>query len=903
MNVSMPRGNSHGWGIAGTYLSSEISQLPDVPGVTLHCVAGHHFAPCDETQWNRINIGYCFFEQEILAYRFIPEASNRWDHIVAGSSWCEHHLRIAGMEHTSTILQGIDPEIFVSIPTRLDDGRFIVFSGGKFEFRKGHDIVMAAMQIFMARHNDVWLSCAWHNHWPASIRTMEQSRLINFHYHDIPCETLYRNLLATNGIDPSRVILNPVMENRSMKSVYANSDIGLFPNRCEGGNNMVMCEYMACGRPVIASTMTGHRDVIAKDHALCLTKYEPILARMDNDITGVWFEPDTEEIIALLEHAYCNRESIRNIGESAARSMQKLSWLDAAKKFHALAKNLASETHLLFPKNSSDLEHEAATLFENHNYAEAEQVFRSLLTKSPLDPELHNSLATVLDRLEHYPEALLHYEKALALRQLFPVARFNMANTLQRIGSSKEAINNLEQVVATAPDFIEAWQNLALCSFGDNNPARAAECLEEVLLRDPENQKSRSDLGEMYLEMGRYHDAVLCFNAVLAITPDNDGVLNSKGTALQELDDLDGAEECYRKILSRDPDNILALNNLGTVLRSRALPVQAIECFDKALANAPDDGQLIFNRSLAKLSIGDFTGGWSDYEKRFASAEPVKLHHTDIPGWNGEKLKGQTLLVQSEQGYGDTLQFVRYVPLLKRFVGSVILEVQDSSIKSVVDCIDSSITVITRGKTLPPVDSQIALLSLPRIFQTDFSAIPFPDGYLSPDPKRVTELEHCITSSKGVLKVGLVWGGRKPRLNANRSMTLNDLSPLFTIANVTYFSLQLGEDALQIQDYSDHIVDMKPYIHEFSDTAALISCLDLVISIDSAAAHLAGALGIPVWVMLKYSPDWRWYLHRDDSPWYGSARLFRQDTPGDWGSVTCAIARELKKIMDNGKNH
>ncbi|HIJ88380.1 MAG TPA: tetratricopeptide repeat protein [Desulfuromonadales bacterium] len=891
MNVAMPHGTTHGWGIAGNYLTAEIAKLPLIPEVTLHCVAGHHFAACDEERWNRFNIGYCFFEHEILAYHFIPEAAKRWDHIVAGSSWCEHHLRIAGMERTSTILQGVDPTLFHSVPPRQDDGRFIVFSGGKFEFRKGHDLVMAAMKIFMARHPDVWLACAWHNGWPNSIKTMEQSRYIDFQYRDLPYDQLYSDLLSAHSIDSARIILYPLMENHMMKSAYANSDVGLFPNRCEGGNNMVMCEYMACGRPVIASTMTGHRDVVAPEYVLCLESYEPVMARMGAEITGVWFEPNLEEMVALLEQAYCDRQMLRSVGEVAGLAMMRLSWAEAARSFHTLACQLAQPHGTV---TVSPVPENPEFLFADGRFAEAEKGFRAMLEKAPLDPELYNSLATTLDRLGRYGEAVWYYEKALALRPRFFIARFNLANTLKRLEDGSGAIDHLEQVVAAEPEFVAAWQNLALCCFDGGNVQRATECLERAVILEPTCTKSKIDLGDMLIELGRYQDAVNCFDEALVSIPDNAGVLNSKGIALQELDDLDGAEVCYRRILEDDPDNTLALNNLGTILRSNALPLEAIDCFDRALKTAPGDGQLIFNRSLARLALGDFESGWPDYENRFTKAEPVMLNHLNLPRWDGGPLRGKCLLVQSEQGYGDTLLFARYLPLLYRFGGSVLFEVQDRSIKSAVDRIDPAVTVIARGEQLPAVDCQVPLLSLPLLFKTDFSTIPFPGGYLLPDPDRKNAWEQYLGSSHGRKKVGLVWGGRKPRLNANRSMRLHDLRPILQVEGLRFISLQVGEDAAQVSEFGGHVEDVMHKVSSFADTAALVATLDLVISVDTAVAHLAGALGVNTWVLLKYAPDWRWFLERGDNPWYASMRLFRQQETGEWGVPVTRISEALK---------
>lgn len=341
MRVAFPAGSFHGWGIAGTYLNHEIGRLTPVDGVTLHCISGHDFKPFEEAAWNRINIGYCFFEYAQLAYPYIAEAAGRWDHIVAGSSWCEGHLRQGGMGRTSTILQGIDPFYFSCQAPRHDDGRFIVFSGGKFEFRKGHDIVIAAMSVFMQRHADVWLSCSWHNAWPASLKTMEQTHLIDFVWQDTSCGELLYDTVARNGLDPDRVLLHPPLHNGRMPLIYGESDIGVFPNRCEGGNNMVMCEYMACGRPVIASDRTGHADVITPDNAFCMTSYIPVTATLGGCDAAVWPEPSAEELLELLERAYRDRHIARTKGVTAAGDMTKLTWSGAARQFHGLAEQLA----------------------------------------------------------------------------------------------------------------------------------------------------------------------------------------------------------------------------------------------------------------------------------------------------------------------------------------------------------------------------------------------------------------------------------------------------------------------------------------------------------------------------------------------------------------------------------
>lgn len=339
MNVSMPKGSAHGWGVAGTHLTTEIAKLDPLPGVTLHGIRTVALDPFDPAAWDRINIGYCFFEDTITVLEYTRRAASQWDFIVAGSSWCEQHLRIGGVRNTATILQGVDSSTFYPGPKRNYGDRFVVFSGGKFELRKGQDLVIAAMKVFMERHDDVILSCAWYNQWPFSLATMELSNLIQYRHREGECLDILAETLATNNIPLDRVVLHPLLDNQQMRQVYHNSDVGLFPNRGEGGNNLVMCEYMACGKTVIASDMTGQADVVTPENALPLTSYRPYHYR--HHAEGVWFEPSVDEIIEHLEYAYTHHAELRRKGFQAAANVSQLTWSGAAAQFHAIAANLA----------------------------------------------------------------------------------------------------------------------------------------------------------------------------------------------------------------------------------------------------------------------------------------------------------------------------------------------------------------------------------------------------------------------------------------------------------------------------------------------------------------------------------------------------------------------------------
>jgi len=275
------------------------------------------------------------------------------------------------------------------------------------------------------------------------------------------------------------------------------------------------------------------------------------------------------------------------------------------------------------------------------------------------------------------------------------------------------------------------------------------------------------------------------------------------------------------------------------------------------------------------------------------------MNPVDLPRWDGKPLEGRTLLVRAEQGYGDCIQFARYLPLLSRYGGRILFECPDRSMESLFFSYPGIDEIVVRGEPLPSADVQIPLGSLPLIFGTDLSSIPMSNGYLKPSSLRREFWQRQIALSQGAesLRVGIVWSGRKTRLNSNRSIEFSLLEPLFRIDGIKWFSLQVGPDVEILKNGENGITDLGSQFINFSDTAACIATLDLVISIDSAVAHLAGALGAPVWVLLKMGSDWRWLIERSDSPWYTSARLFRQDKTGDWKSVVTKVVEALQHVV------
>jgi glycosyltransferase involved in cell wall biosynthesis len=278
----------------------------------------------------RQNLAYVFFEAELTPKAI--ENAKRFDLVLAGSTWCRDRMRDKGIENCDVLLQGIDPEIFYPGPEVNANDRFVVFSGGKFELRKGQDLVLRALKIFQDRHADVWLFNAWHNIWEHSIRMMESSQYIKFEFN--PGQTWKDNLLRTylqNGLDPERIITCGPVPYEHQRQLYAQTDLGVFPNRCEGGTNLVMMEYMACGKPVIASNSSGHKDILTPDNALCLNTLRDLnIVDPSGELICRWQEPALEEILSHLEFAYEHRKAIAAIGRRAGEDLKGLTWKRSA---------------------------------------------------------------------------------------------------------------------------------------------------------------------------------------------------------------------------------------------------------------------------------------------------------------------------------------------------------------------------------------------------------------------------------------------------------------------------------------------------------------------------------------------------------------------------------------------
>jgi len=345
--LALQPGNTFGWGICSKYLIGELGRLTEIsvvnngtipllddlnlPGSVFHAIADHSLRRVFPIQ-GATNYGYTFFEN--LLEEDAPINAGFYDLIFAGSTWCRERLEEKGISRVQTLIQGVDPALFSPIDFEKPSGRdkFIIFSGGKFELRKGQDLVLRAVKVLQDKYDDIVLMSLWHNPWKFSFETMQGSPYINFVVKGETWEEMIHTIMAENGMDPERNIVLPPISNNQLRNVYANTDIGIFPNRCEGGTNLVLMEYMACARPVIASYNTGHCDILTGDNALLLEEMKPYeIVDEQGRTTGVWQDPDLDELISTLEYAYLHRDESRSIARQAGEDMKRYTWQATAR--------------------------------------------------------------------------------------------------------------------------------------------------------------------------------------------------------------------------------------------------------------------------------------------------------------------------------------------------------------------------------------------------------------------------------------------------------------------------------------------------------------------------------------------------------------------------------------------
>ncbi len=407
---------------------------------------------------------------------------------------------------------------------------------------------------------------------------------------------------------------------------------------------------------------------------------------------------------------------------------------------------------------------------------------------------------------------------------------------------------------------------------------------------EPGNASALHLLGVVLHQNKKSAEGVAFIQRAISLRPDVPAYHNNLGEALRELDRCEDAIASYKRALQLKPAYPEALNNMGGEYGRLARLPEAIACLRQCVSLAPNDADGHWNLSVALLLSGQWEEGWNEFEWRLRRPEsPGRIYPQ--PLWNGQPLMGKTLLLWSEQGFGDMLQFFRYVGLIKQLGGRVILDVQ-APLVPLLAWQNIADGVYAAGDPPPPFDFHLALMSVPRVLKTTVQTVPNGTAYLRASANRSHYWAGRLPRD-GKRKIGIAWAGRPEHPNdRRRSIPPALLAPLSAV-NVTFVTVQ--PRPVTVLPPPLPILDLGPELTDFSETAALISQLDLLITVDTSVAHLAGALGKPVWLLLPFSPDWRWLMKREDTPWYPSMRLFRQPRLGDWSAVIQRVVEELKR--------
>jgi Flp pilus assembly protein TadD len=430
----------------------------------------------------------------------------------------------------------------------------------------------------------------------------------------------------------------------------------------------------------------------------------------------------------------------------------------------------------------------------------------------------------------------------------------------------------------------------------------AIAAYRRLLALRPDLPEAQFNLGVALARLGRFEEAAGQFRRAIALRPDYMAAHNNLGTALRELGRPEEAEAAFRAVVRLAPALPQAHFNLGNAMKALGRADAAETCYRSALALKPDYHDATFNLATLLLAQGDMAPGWEAFEARWHTAA-LRADRRDfaVPLWRGEAGDGGTLLIHAEQGFGDTLQFCRYAPLAAARGWRVVLEVQPPLVRLLAG-LPGVAQIVGRGEALPPFDRQCPMLSLPLAMGTTLQTVPAATSYLHADPARTAVLAaRLAASAPDGLRVGVVWAGSPrtdlpPRDAAHarrRSLDPALLAPLFDIPGLRFVSLQ---KAGPLAPPEMPMIDVMAEMEDFADTAALIAALDLVISVDTSVAHLAGALGRPVWVMTRRDHCWRWLEGRTDSPWYPALRIYRQSVQDDWTGVVAAVAADLRTL-------
>jgi tetratricopeptide (TPR) repeat protein len=524
-------------------------------------------------------------------------------------------------------------------------------------------------------------------------------------------------------------------------------------------------------------------------------------------------------------------------------------------------------------------------LADNGQVDEAINVYRRAIEINPRSFAAYVNLGNALTKKRQFDAAIAAMRYAVELSPNSAAAHFNIGNTLRDAGRIDLAVAAYRRSIELDANFAEAHNGLgdALSEKGRLDEA-IAECHRAIELK-PTYADAYCNLGMVLGKSAKADDALAAYHHALKIDPNHSQTLNNLGNVLVDKGQIAEGTAAIRRSIAAKPHFATPYYNLGNALRENEQFDEAIAAFDTAIKLMPDYAHAHFNRGLVFLVRGEYAQGWPGYEWR-AKTEPMFLLTPDKliqPKWDGSDLNGRTILLHAEQGFGDTLQSIRYVPEVVKKGGRVIMCIQPE-LARLLENFPGVEQTITAAQRLPRFDVHCPLMSLSAAFCTELNSIPSQIPYLAPDPAVAMQWKSRVAALPAGLNVGLVWAGsRTHQRDRMRSLSLEQLSPLAKISPVNFISLQKGETLALVNSAEIHLTDWTSDLHDFADTAALVAGLDL-----------AGAMGKKVWILLAAPPDWRWLKDRNDSPWYPTATLFRQKSSGKWDSAIQNVAEALQ---------
>jgi tetratricopeptide (TPR) repeat protein len=527
-------------------------------------------------------------------------------------------------------------------------------------------------------------------------------------------------------------------------------------------------------------------------------------------------------------------------------------------------------------------------------------MYRQILAVDPRHALAMHNLGLVAQKVGRADLAVKWLQGALAQDPGDPSLHFHLGQAYATLRCTEEAIACFQIAVKMKPDLIDARNDLGAALIEAERFDEAEEVFRGILAIQPRYVFAHSNLASIFTKKGRMEEAAAACRRALEIEPGYLDAQTNLVSALLALNQIKEALAVSEVVGRARPDDALALSNWGCALRANGRLEEALTLMRRALELRPDKAEYHWNAALTLLGAGQFKEGWEEYEWR------TKLPHLarpdlTAPPWQGEDLAGRTLLIHQEGGFGDVIQFIRYLPMIRaRRATGVVFEGR-APMLSLMQMQPGVDAVVERGQRLPAHDFQCAPQSLPRLFGTELQTIPAEVPYLLVDAEKRSAWRQRLAGppyqegGKRPFFVGLCWAGSE-QANDFRSRTLEVFAPLAEVEGVTFLSLQKGAAAGSMAGVSAglNVVDAAAAVEDFSDLAALVSCVDVVASVDTAVAHLGGALGIPTWILIPRNPDCRWLIQREDSPWYPTVRLFRQERYRDWEGPMRRMAEELR---------